>query len=462
MLEAVTSKWGFDVVAVEDGESAWQIMQQNGAPLLLLLDWEMPKLTGLDLCKRIRQQETGIPVYIILLTKRDAVSDVVSGLEAGANEHVSKPFNSMELQARLEVGKRMLNLQIKNKQAEEKQALLQNQLQQAQKMESLGQLTGGIAHDFNNILASILGFTELCKEKAEDLADEDINRYLNEIYKSGKRASDLVAQMLIFSREGQVGSHVISLEHIVKDSIGMLEHIIPSNIKLHTDFEKNLPAVMSSSVQIYQLLMNLCINARDAIVNSGSIEISISRVQVDDEKCSSCHDELRGEYIDLSVKDSGSGIDQQTIKRIFDPFFTTKDIGKGTGMGLSVVHGIMHEQGGHIQVENIIDEGTIFHLMFIPVDEQLSETQEVTDKSQPVLGEHLNGNVLVVDDEPSVALLIKEILNNVGCKVTIETNSQKACAMIKEHPDYFDLLVTDQTMPNDGYGISKGSAYSTP
>ncbi|MCK4709153.1 MAG: response regulator transcription factor, partial [Gammaproteobacteria bacterium] len=139
MLEAVTGKWGFDVVAVEDGEAAWEILQQADAPLLLLLDWEMPKLTGLELCKRVRQQQTDMPAFIILLTSRSSVSDIVSGLEAGANEYIAKPFDNTELHARLEVGRRMLNLQIKNKQAEEKQALLTNQLQQAQKMEAIGQ-----------------------------------------------------------------------------------------------------------------------------------------------------------------------------------------------------------------------------------------------------------------------------------------------------------------------------------
>ena len=448
MLTAITSKCGFDAIAVEDGEAAWEIMQQADTPLLLLLDWEMPKLSGLELCKRIRQLETDIPPYIIMLTSRSTTSDIVSGLEAGANEYITKPFDNTELCARLEVGRRMLGLQLKNKQAEEKQASLQIQLQQAQKMEAIGQLTGGIAHDFNNILASMLGFTELCTLRANEIGDDAIKRYLNEISKSGERARDLVAQMLTFSREGQAGSSPLQLEPIINDSITMLEHIVPSNIKLHIDIDAGLPAVMSNPVQVHQLLMNLCINARDAIENNGTIDISLKRIKANERKCSSCHDQLKGEYIDLSVKDSGNGIDQKTLERIFDPFFTTKAVGKGTGMGLSVVHGIMHEHGGHIQVDSSTDQGTTFHLMFLPAEEQTTAIQDTAGKPESITGKQIKGHALIVDDELSVATLIKELLGSAGCEATIETDSQKACTMILQQPDRFDLLITDQTMPN--------------
>ena len=371
ILSAVTSKCGYQPVLAEDGEIAWNVMQQEDHPRLLLLDWEMPKLDGAALCQRIRQLESENPPYIILLTTRNESSDIAAGLEAGANDYIVKPFDNTELQARLKVGKRMLSLQAERLEAVENKVALQRQLQQAQKMEAIGQLTGGIAHDFNNILASIMGYTELLKDKAVIVGDSKMQHYLEQIYISSERARDLVAKMLAFSRESKTGGQALSLLPVLEDSLTMLSSIMTPSIELHTDFEVDLPMVLSNPIQIHQLVMNLCINARDAMQDNGRIDIGLKLVQLSGEVCDSCHDQIEGEYVELSVKDTGVGIESQILERIFEPFFTTKSLGKSTGMGLSLVHGIVHELGGHILVESSPDTGTLFRLMFVISKEPL-------------------------------------------------------------------------------------------
>ena len=179
MLEAVTRKWGYEPICVEDGESAWEIMQHDEHPTLLLFDWEMPNLSGVDLCRKIREQEKGEPAFIILLTSRSSTDDIVTGLEAGANEYIAKPFDHAELQARLKVGKRMLELQYERQKSESEKGRLRRELEQTRKMEALGQITGSIAHDFNNILGITMGYTSMALDRARK--NEAISRNGNEI-----------------------------------------------------------------------------------------------------------------------------------------------------------------------------------------------------------------------------------------------------------------------------------------
>ena len=365
ILSAVTSKWDFQPIMAEDGAAAWDLMQEEEHPQLLLLDWEMPKLDGATLCQRIREQERKKPLYIILLTTRNESRDIVTGLEAGADDYVVKPFENAELQARLNVGRRMLTLQTDRLEAEERKIALQRQLQQSKKMEAIGQLTGGIAHDFNNMLAAIMGFTELLKDKANSIGDSQMQHYLEQIYTSSERARDLVAKMLAFSQGDKTDGQTLLLQPIVEDSLATLSSTLPAGIDMHKNFEADLPMVLSEPIRLQQLMTNLCINASEAMEGSGRIDIGLKLVKLSGEVCDSCHDHVEGEYVELSVKDLGSGIDDQVIDRIFEPFFTTKGLGNNTGMGLSIVHGILHELGGHIYVDSSPDTGTLFRLMFV-------------------------------------------------------------------------------------------------
>ena len=324
---------------------------------------------------------------------------------------------------------------------------LQRQLQQAQKMEAIGQLTGGIAHDFNNMLASIMGYTELAREEITQYRDEKLERYLGEVYNSGKRARDLVAQMLAFSRGGKLELKPLMLAPLIKESLKMLGSTLPSSIELHTEFEEGLPPVMTDPVQLHQMVMNLCINARDAMQGKGSMTIGLRCISGIATECRSCHERVTGDHIELFVQDTGHGIEPEQLDRIFDPFFTTKEVGKGTGMGLSMVHGIMHDHGGHVLVDSEPDRGSTFRLLFPLADDRASTVNRKDNGKNEPSNRSLDGHILVVDDEASVGCFLADLLESCSGHVTVETDSCAALEKFKQNPKAYDLVVTDQTMP---------------
>lgn len=341
---------------------------------------------------------------------------------------------------------------------------LNRQLQQAQKMEAIGQLTGGIAHDFNNILASIIGFTSLALQRFVSDDQPELREYLNEVTHAGERARDLVSQMLAFSRTGSSKVSLLQISPMIKEVTKMLQATLPSSIQLSSQVDADVPAVMMDPVQFQQVLMNMCINARDAIGSKGDIDIRTHLVHFNDcgqliaqaapkeelpcHVCDSCHNNIEeGDYIELSVRDSGSGMNDEELKRIFEPFFTTKDVGKGSGMGLSMVHGIIHEYGGHVLVDTQSGVGTKFRLL-LPVVEGASIQKIDTKLEGSLTNERLNDvRILIVDDEESVARFMGDLLTSRGGNVTVMTDSQAALDLFSQEPAAFDLIITDQTMP---------------
>lgn len=325
---------------------------------------------------------------------------------------------------------------------------LQRQLQQGQKMEAIGQLTGGIAHDFNNILGCIMGYTSLALDRYGGKTETRLTDYLNEVYQAGERARDLIAQMLAFSRSSvSNNAKSLALGPLVKEAVKLLHSTLPSSISLHTEIDTNVSNVKIDPVHLHQLVMNLCINARDALEGEGQIDVLVSQVSGVDAECDSCHEHVKGDFVELAVRDTGSGLDAGVMERIFDPFFTTKEIGKGTGMGLSIVHGIVHEHAGHILIESATGGGSVFRLLFPAVTEQV----EVADIDETELSRDLHEaneeQLLVVDDDESVAMFLTELLRLAGYKVTIMTNSEQALSLFAKNPQFFDLVITDQTMP---------------
>lgn len=247
---------------------------------------------------------------------------------------------------------------------------LQSQLFQIQKMESIGHLTGGIAHDFNNMLASIIGFADLSLMIVKNDNNPKLEKYLNEIYKSGERASKLVQQMLAFSRKQHIDKDHINLHDVIKDSLEILRPTIPAYIRLNYQPGENIPLVYGNNVQIEQSIINLCINARDAIGNkSGEITIKLERQEDVNLTCDSCGSAFGGDYISLTVSDNGSGIPGELVDKIFYPFITSKNIGEGSGMGLSMIHGSVHSHDGHILMDTS-SSGTSFSI-YLPVISQL-------------------------------------------------------------------------------------------
>ncbi len=323
---------------------------------------------------------------------------------------------------------------------------LQRELQQARKMEALGQLTGGIAHDFNNIQTIIMGYTGLARSASISKGDAKLTAQLDRVLEASERARNLVAQMLAFSRGETGNDKPLQLQPLIKEDLKMLRSTLPSSIEITTEMEENLPAVLMDPGQLNQLLMNLCVNARDAMAGTGDLTICLGLAKGVEAECATCYKQLEGDWVALSISDTGSGIQPDILDRIFDPFYTTKDVGKGTGMGLSVIHGIMHNHGGHVLVETEMGKDTTFRLLFPPVVEEAVETQTAVSSStdlQQGHGEH----VLIVDDEPDLGDLIGDLLERCGYQPTVLTSSKKALELFKKTPNKFALVITDQTMP---------------
>jgi PAS domain S-box-containing protein len=248
--------------------------------------------------------------------------------------------------------------------AEAERAQMQQQLQHAQKLEAVGQLTGGIAHDFNNILGAILGYTGLTLDRYRAELPEKAVGYLNEVQTAGERARDLIQKMLAFARGGSGEAQRIDARPLVKEVIKMLASTLPSSLELSEQIAAEVPSIRIDPVQLHQILTNLIINARDATGGEGHIEVGLRLVTLSGEVCAITHQAVRGKFVELYVKDDGSGIPDAVLPKIFDPFFTTKDVGKGSGMGLAMVMGILREHDGHARVETQAGAGTTFRLYF--------------------------------------------------------------------------------------------------
>lgn len=336
----------------------------------------------------------------------------------------------------------------KQKENERQQELLQRQLEQAQKMESIGQLTGGIAHDFNNILAIILGYGELSLSvlECEPPPVEKLRKHLTEIVRSGGLARDLVTQMMVFSRENISQPHSTNMTQFIDEFLSMLRPVIPASIDLVTEIETDLPAIVIDPVITQQMLLNLCINGRDAMKGNGKLTIAVKLETISEQVCDSCHKVFSGDYIQFAVSDTGPGIDSELISSIFEPFMTTKEIGKGTGMGLSMVHGITHKHLGHIRVNSM--QGKTTFKIYLPVGNAVDEVYIDNINDSSILdddnGEH---HIMVVDDEIIIAELLDEILSSHGYRVTVKDNGQDALKAFTNKPDDYDMLITDQTMP---------------
>ncbi len=331
------------------------------------------------------------------------------------------------------------------------QKRLEAQLQQAQKMESIGTLAGGIAHDFNNILSSVLGYTELSLLKVEK--GDSLHNYLQEVLHAGNRAKELVKQILAFSRKSKTEKRPVMVELIVKEALQLLRASLPSTIEIKAEIRSDSLA-MGDPTQVHQIMMNLCTNAGHAMqAKGGCLDISLKDVNlgiVDSEipgvkKLSSpaTADLNPGRYLVLTVSDTGHGIPEEVMDQIFDPYFTTKDKQAGTGLGLSVVHGIVHDMGGAITVESHKAAGTVFKIL-LPVVEHgaIVETSEA--------GEIMGGSesILIVDDEPPIMKMSIKTLASLGYKMTGRTSSIEALELFKGQPSRFDLVITDMTMPH--------------
>lgn len=328
------------------------------------------------------------------------------------------------------------------KKSEDEKRILIEQLHQSQKMESIGTLAGGIAHEFNNMLAIIMGNNELIMEELPQggLARESTE----EIRIAGLRARDVVKQLLSFSRQDDAVKKVMDFTSIVQESIKFIRSSIPANIKIEQNLSVDTCPVIGNNTEINQLLINLCNNAVDALPEKEGVITIELLTEIIDEQQNNYQNKLKpGQYAKLMVSDNGIGMDTDILDRVFEPYFTTKDIGEGTGIGMAVCHGIVERHGGEIIADSKPDQGTTF-TVFLPVHEGLFERDTDEVDILPVGDEY----ILYVDDEPSIAILAKRLLEGLGYTTESTTDPQKALDMVRNDPQKFDLLITDMAMPN--------------
>jgi PAS domain S-box-containing protein len=327
------------------------------------------------------------------------------------------------------------------KRAEEEMKILQSQLQQAQKMEAIGTLAGGIAHDFNNILSAILGYAEMAREDSP--AGTPAVHNLDQVIKASNRARDLVKQILAFSRQAETARIHLHPAAIVNETVKLLRSSLPSTIAIELDLAPDPGVILADPTQIHQILMNLCTNAYHAMEDTGgTLSIALRRKLLTAEDLAGVPAVQPGDFFRLSISDTGPGIGAEIRDRIFDPYFTTKEIGKGTGMGLSIVHGIARSCGGYVSCHSQPGEGTVFHV-FLPVLLQHPPPETKPIASIPVGNER----ILFIDDEKMLADLGRSTLQRLGYTVTVRTSSLEALTTFENQPDSFDLVITDQTMP---------------
>ena len=318
---------------------------------------------------------------------------------------------------------------------------LQEQLGQAQKMEAMRTLAGGIAHDFNNILLAIIGYTQLAIDDVSDT--EKARRELKEVLKAGDRAKDIVQQILAFSRKADVTYSPIALRGTIADSLKMIRSMIPTTIEIRQNLVDS-GLVMSSLTQINQIVMNLCTNAAHAMDGgSGVLEVSLKRVALTESSWSRDLNLSPGSYLRLSVSDTGHGMSPEVIARIFEPYFTTKELGRGTGLGLSVVHGIVKSHGGAIFPKSTPGEGTTFDI-YLPEIESGESSSEPHHEIHWPRGKE---KILFIDDEPVLTELAGIMLRKLGYNVVTETSSIEALNLFRKNPDGYNLVITDMTMP---------------
>lgn len=375
-----------EILQANSGDEALKmLLQSDVVPVLAILDVQMPIMDGYQLAEimRTHPRMRYIPIIFLSAIYSDA-QYIFRGYESGCVDFLTKPLDVNILRSKVEVFLNLARYRIKIEKAHiahaqlviekaKERELLQEQVYRAQKMEGLGQLTSGIAHDFNNVLMCILGHTELAKMYLEDTPNSDIEDSIKQIQIAGNRAIHLIKQMLAYTRQAPTMNQLpdsIQVVEVIEEVLDLTKTTLrQAKIELVTHFSENMPTVLMDSTELHQVVMNLMINAIDSFNDeAGVINLGLSCIEFHENMvCDDCFAPIKGRYIEISVADTGMGIEPSELAKIFDPFFTTKSVGKGTGLGLSVVSGLVHRANGHILISSELGKGTHFQIM-LPVE----------------------------------------------------------------------------------------------
>lgn len=403
---------------------------------LVIADFALPKFDGLSALEIVREKWPDLPFILVSGTVGEEFA--IEALRNGATDYVFKD----RLSRLLPTVRRALG----EVEARAERRRLEAQFIEAQKMEVVGQLAGGVAHDFNNILAVIMGYSEFIKSKLSP--DNPLREYAAEILHASERAAGLTRQLLIFSRKQTVVPVVLDLNAVVKDMNQMLRRLIDENIELTIVPGKQIGSVKADPGHAGQVLMNMVVNARDAMPNGGKIAIATANVTLVEGDASAPKSALPGDYVMLSISDTGTGMTEEIKARLFEAFFTTKPKGKGTGLGLATCQTIVEQSGGHITVHSELGKGTTFKVYFPRIAQPLELAPVLVSAGPLPRGTE---TLLVVEDEPSVRHLARGLLEAQGYEVLSASNGQDGLHVAREHQGSpIRLVVTDVIMPQMG------------
>lgn len=429
---------GFIISEAETGVQALKAVDSL-KPDIILLDVMMPEMDGFDACRILRGTPGCELTPILIMTALDDVDSINLAYEVGATDFITKPINWVILVQRVRYMTRAVRMINERKR-------LENELQQAQKLEAVATLAGGIAHDFNNLLQTVQGFSELLLLKTEK--DEFGYDELHEIFAAARRGGELTRQLLTYSRKLTSEKKPVNLNDSIRQVHELLKRTIPKMIDFDLQLDENLSKVNADPVQVEQVLINLAVNAKDAMPEGGKLTIATTHVALSEQYCKNYSKLDPGDYVLLTISDTGHGIDNDTVEHIFEPFFSTKAPGKGTGLGLSMVHGIVENHCGHITCQSTPGQGTSFNLYF------------PTGKATPMVGsataskaaEALGGNetILLVDDEDTICTYGKRYLEKEGYTVLIAPDGENALKIHSQKQTHIDLVLMDLIMPGMG------------
>ena len=434
---------GYTVLEAEDGVEGLELFRR-AHPDLVLTDLCLPKLDGLSVLATIIDESPEIPV--IIASGMGTLGDAIKALKLGARDYVTKPITDMNL-VRYAVERALERVRLLEENKRYQQSLEEEvkkktaELQQAHKLEAIGTLAGGIAHDFNNILATIMGFTELALLKADK--NGEIASNLNHVLKASNRAKDLVLQILTFSRKTETERRPIQASLVIKEALKLMQATIPATVQLTQHITANDIAILANPTEIHQVITNLCTNALHALPREqGTITVGLDEYVITENNPLDLQKGQAGNYLRLTVSDTGCGMAQETLNNVFDPFFTTKEKGQGTGLGLSVVHGIVTGCKGTIKVKSELDHGTTITVLLPAIEAgEIVETEAVV---QPPGGSE---KILFVDDEKDLRKIAELMLSYLGYSVVCCASGVEALEAINNDCSRFDLVITDQSMP---------------
>jgi two-component system cell cycle sensor histidine kinase/response regulator CckA len=409
---------------------------------LIIADYRMPLFSAPEALDLIKRENLEVP--FIIVSGAIGEETAVQAMKSGAHDYIMKD-NLARLVPAIERELREVEEHRKRKKAEEEKKKMEEQLLQAQKMEAIGRLTGGVAHDFNNLLTAIRGYTDMALDQAD--AGTQLFQDLREIQISAERAMNLTRQLLLFSRRQPMEFSYIDFNILVENLMGLLHRIIGEDIEVHYHLASDPLVVYADQTSIEQVLMNLVVNARDAMQDGGLITIKTDRILISEENRTEQTDASPGDYIKFSVIDTGTGMDAETQNHIFEPFFSTKEFGKGSGLGLSVVYGIVQQHKGWIHVTSDVDKGSVFEV-YLPLVTMRRAEKKTQQEIQSILAMGHGERIMVIEDEDSVRHFAMRALSRGGYTVFTASNEQEAMEVFNREQGNLHLIFSDVVLPN--------------